>query len=86
MTNKKRMNDPLMVDIQSDGSIGITKFDESLASKCVTRYHSADDLPLWLQERLAALMILDESALRVEGLGMRVTTNVYWIDHNGEYA
>ena len=86
MTNKKKMNDPLMIDITSDGSIGVTKFDESLAAKCVTRYHSVDDLPSWVQERLATLMILDADSLGIEGLGMRITNNLYWVENNGEHA
>ena len=44
-------------------------------------YPSVDDLPLWMQEKVALLMMtpLDKPTSEVEGIGRRIDNNVYWI-------
>ena len=44
-------------------------------------YDSVDALPLWMQEKVALLMMtpLDKPTSEVEGVGRRIDDNVYWI-------
>lgn len=44
-------------------------------------YHDVSHLPVWMQERLAVLsmMKVDPPQTKVEGVGMRVDENVFWI-------
>lgn len=44
-------------------------------------YDDTSQLPMWMQERLAVLsmMKVDPPQTKVEGVGMRVDHNVYWI-------
>jgi hypothetical protein len=46
-------------------------------------YPSVDDLPLWMQEKVALLMMtpLDKPTTWVEAVGRRIDNNVYWIFH-----
>jgi|TARA_R110000824_G_scaffold223206_1_gene411003 hypothetical protein len=46
-------------------------------------YANADDLPKWLQERLAVLMVLDwkPPTVHVDGVGRRIDKNVFWVIH-----
>mgnify|MGYP003131880157 FL=1 len=44
-------------------------------------YPLVDDLPLWMQEKVALLMMtsLDKPTSEVAGVGRRIDNNVYWI-------
>jgi hypothetical protein len=44
-------------------------------------YDSVDDLPKWVQDRLAVLMLMDFTppTVDVAGVGRRIEENVYWI-------
>lgn len=44
-------------------------------------YDSVDDLPKWVQDRLAVLMItpLTTPTKEVEGIGRRIGENIYWV-------
>jgi hypothetical protein len=44
-------------------------------------YDSVDDLPKWVQDRLAVLMITSAKppTVEVDGVGRRIDENVYWI-------
>jgi hypothetical protein len=44
-------------------------------------YPLVDDLPLWMQEKVALLMMtpLDKPTSEVEAVGRRIDDNVYWI-------
>ena len=44
-------------------------------------YTSADDLPMWMQEKIALLMMtpLDKPTVAIEGVGKRIDANVYWV-------
>jgi len=44
-------------------------------------YDSVDALPLWMQEKIALLMMtsLDKPTSTVEGVGRRIDANIYWI-------
>lgn len=44
-------------------------------------YDQTDDLPEWVKERLAVLMILDSTppTTEVVGIGRRISSHVYWV-------
>ena len=54
---------------------------DSVDSEAEGIYHDTSHLPDWMQERLAVLsmMKVDPPQTKVEGVGMRVDANVYWI-------
>lgn len=54
---------------------------DSIDSEAEGIYDDTSKLPAWMQERLAVLsmMKVDPPQTKVEGVGMRVDENVYWI-------
>jgi hypothetical protein len=44
-------------------------------------YNTTDELPAWMQERIAVLsmMKVNPPQTKVEGVGMRVDESVYWV-------
>lgn len=44
-------------------------------------YSGLDDLPEWIQNKLAVLMTLDHTppTAPVEGVGKRISKNVFWV-------
>lgn len=44
-------------------------------------YNSVDDLPNWVQERLAILMMMstEPPTQFVDGVGRRISEDVYWV-------
>lgn len=59
--------------------IGIDKVD----AEAEGMYCSVDDLPLWVQERLAVLMLSSAKPITsfIEGVGRRIDKTTYWIIH-----
>ena len=59
--------------------IGIDRVD----SDTYGMYASADDLPKWLQERLAILMVTSWSppTVGVDGIGKRIDKDTFWVVH-----
>lgn len=58
--------------------LGIAIVDD----KCLEGvYNTTDELPAWMQERIAVLsmMKVNPPQTKVEGVGMRVDENVYWV-------
>jgi len=56
---------------------GLSSVDSPLAG----HYDHVDDLPNWVKERLAILMITSEEppTREVEGVGRRISKYVYWV-------
>jgi hypothetical protein len=54
---------------------------DSVDSGAEGDYHSVDALPLWMQEKIALLMMtaLDKPTKSVEGVGRRIDANTYWV-------
>lgn len=50
-------------------------------SRCEGFYNSVDDLPKWVQERLAVLMITstETPTAEVEGVGRRISSSTFWV-------
>ena len=57
--------------------LGIDKLDTPLDAT----YPSVDALPLWVQEKLAVLMLTSAvpPTIDVAGIGRRIDVNVYWV-------
>ncbi len=57
--------------------IGMERVDNTLADT----YLSVDDLPSWVQGKLAVLMMTDPTppTLEVEGVGRRIDKHTFWI-------
>jgi DNA relaxase NicK len=49
-------------------------------------YGDVDNLPEWVQNQVAVLMLLDPNNKNsdIEGVGRRITKNVFWIYKKGE--
>ena len=67
--------------------LGINRLDTLLEDT----YVSVDDLPEWVQRKLALLMMLEVPPLpltadfpHVPGVGRRVGENVYWVEYTEE--
>jgi len=54
---------------------------DSTDSEAEGFYQSVDELPQWMQERLAVLYLIkvDPPQTKIDGVGMRVDENVFWI-------
>jgi len=64
------------------GEIDVLCLGLSLSEPTVEgRYSSVDELPLWMQERLAVLMMmsLEPPTVELEGVGRRISSHVYWV-------
>lgn len=57
--------------------LGLLPSDSSIEGQ----YSSPDALPLWMQERLAVLMITSTEPPTIElaGVGRRISSHVYWV-------
>lgn len=78
------------VNIEADGSIHIVCFGlPTVDSNCEGHYDKADDLPNWVQDRLAILMMTPnvKPTPDIRGVGRRISGSVFWIyapDHTPE--
>ena len=78
------------VNIETDGSIHIICFGlPTVDSNCEGHYDKADDLPNWVQDRLAILMMTPnvKPTPDIRGVGRRISGSVFWIyapDHTPE--
>ena len=56
---------------------GLSRIDSPLEGY----YDTVDDLPQWVKERLAVLMITDSTppTQEVAGIGRRISRTVYWV-------
>ena len=73
------------VDITTKG-ISVVSFGMcALALPVEGHYATADDLPQWMQDKLAVLAILNPPppTSDVPGVGRRMGENLYWIYHDG---
>ena len=54
---------------------------ESIDSQCEGHYDKVDDLPCWVKQRLAVLMVLSFTppTQELEGVGRRISEKVFWV-------
>lgn len=57
--------------------LGMGKGDDTV----VGEYATAEELPAWLQGKIAVLAMTEVNPpqTKIEGIGMRVDTNTYWV-------
>lgn len=60
---------------------------DSYCPKLDKHYAKADDLPTWVQEKLAVLMVIDPEQVggrEVEKVGRRINKNIFWVYDYGD--
>ena len=68
------------VDVMTVGLVGVETEDPMEGT-----YKCMGDLPMWMQEKLALLMmtpdnnITKEATVPIEGVGRRIARNIFWI-------
>ncbi len=55
---------------------------DSVDAKCVGEYY-VSRLPKWIQRRLAVLLLLESPPSSVEGVGVRLETDIFWVFKDG---
>ena len=63
---------------------------ENFAPELKKSYDGVDELPQWVQDKLAVLLLLDhtKSNKEVEGVGRRINKSIFWVfkgEHDGDY-
>ena len=70
------------IDVQGNGRIEVLCFGiESIDTELEGYYDSLQDLPKWVQERIALLSMLkhEPPTEEVEGVGRRINVSTYWV-------
>lgn len=66
-----------------DGSVQTTCFEmlDAFDPELKSFYESVDELPKWVQDKLAVLMLLDHTKTNeeVESVGRRISENIFWV-------
>ena len=62
------------VDIMTIGVVGVDVTDPLERT-----YGCMGELPMWVQEKLAMLMMLTSPGGPVEGIGKRIDRNTFWV-------
>ena len=54
---------------------------ENFAPELKKYYESVDELPKWVQDRIAVLMLLDHTKINeeVKDVGRRINKNIFWV-------
>jgi len=75
-------NNAYRIDIGSTGRVEVLCFGiESIDTELEGYYDSLQDLPKWVQERIALLSMLksEPPTEDVEGVGRRISVSTYWV-------
>ena len=69
------------IKINENKSVDTDCYDmiENWKSKLKRKYANVDDLPMWVQEKLAVLMTTKPSDDDVEHIGRRINETVFWV-------
>jgi hypothetical protein len=77
------------IQINDDHTVETTCYEmlDAFDPELKKYYETLDDLPKWVQDKLAVLMLLDHTKVNeeVKGVGRRINQNVYWV-FNGEIS
>jgi hypothetical protein len=67
------------VQVHTDGRVSISSW--GLAIDVEDTYDSVDELPAWMQRKIATLMIFDPEKANeeVKGLGRRISKGTFWL-------
>jgi hypothetical protein len=75
------------IQINNDNTVQTTCYDllDAFNPELKNYYETLDELPNWVQDKLAVLMLLDHTKVNeeVKGVGRRISKDVYWV-FNGE--
>ena len=76
------------IRINNNASIDTDCYDliDSYCPKLKNHYEKVEDLPQWVQEKLAVLMVIDPAQLggrEVTGIGRRINEIIFWVYDNG---
>jgi hypothetical protein len=75
-------DDKLYRVVMQEGKVDVMCFGVDLLDpQAEGEYDSVDDLPKWVQDRLAVLMITSAKppTVEVKGVGRRIDENTYWL-------
>jgi hypothetical protein len=71
------------IQIHPDSSVETTCYEmmDAFKPELDRMYLSVDDLPNWVQDKLAVLMLLDHNVtnVEIEDVGRRITEDIYWV-------
>jgi hypothetical protein len=71
------------IEINEDNTVQTTCYEmlDAFNPELKNYYETLDDLPNWVQDKLAVLMLLDHTKVNeeVKGVGRRISKNVYWV-------
>jgi hypothetical protein len=88
---KVKKNPIYKIQFNEDNTIRTDCYEllENFKPELELAYEHADDLPKWVQDKLAVLMLLDPNALNqeVENVGRRICEDIYWVfkeEHDGD--
>ena len=80
------------ITIHDDTTVHTDCYDllENFAPELKTSYDCVDDLPRWVQDKLAVLMLFDHTKQNeeVENVGRRINKNIFWVfkgENDGDY-
>jgi hypothetical protein len=75
------------IEINEDNTVQTTCYEmlDAFSPELKNYYETLDELPKWVQDKLAVLMLLDHTKVNeeVKTVGRRISKNVYWV-FNGE--
>jgi hypothetical protein len=71
------------LNIQDDGSVLTDCYDllENFNPELKKAYECIDELPKWVQDKLAVLLLLDynKNNKDIPNIGRRITKNIFWV-------
>lgn len=71
------------IQINDDNTVQTTCYEmlDAFNPELKNYYETLDDLPKWVQDKLAVLMLLDHTKVNeeVKGVGRRINKDVYWV-------
>ena len=81
---EKAKKEPIYrISLNSDGSVQTTCYEmlDAFSPELKSFYSSVDEMPKWVQDRIAVLMLLDPDKLNqeVENVGRRISDDIFWV-------
>lgn len=71
------------IQIHGDGNVTTDCYEllDAFSPELEKYYETIDDLPKWVQDRLAVLMLLDykKSNQEIPNVGRRITKDIFWV-------
>jgi hypothetical protein len=71
------------ISLHEQGHVNTDCYDmlENFAPDLKKHYESIDELPKWVQDRIAVLMLLDHTQRNeeIKGIGRRINKNIFWV-------